>query len=155
MVCFTNYKYSIIRGSLASKLPSTWLTTSHESEYTSTSCAPRSRTTLIPASKALYSASFLDALKSNLKECSTRIPSGVIITIPAPRYHGIGSTVHEYFPRPNVHTAHNPHFFSQEEFYVEVCKNLALNRTFGPISYIKRSKPSLSFGYPAREVRSL
>ena len=84
MVRFTSCKYSIIRGSLASKLPSTWLTTSRESKYTSTSHAPRSRIAFIPVSKASYSASLLDVLKPYLKECSTHIPFDVIITIPAP-----------------------------------------------------------------------
>ena len=69
---------------MASKLPSSWLTTNRESKQTSTSCALKSRIALSPASRASYSASLLEALKPNLKKCSTYIPSGVIITIFAP-----------------------------------------------------------------------
>ena len=66
----TNFKYSAIRGSLASKIPSTWLTTKHESEKISTSPASNFLAALSPAIRASYSASLLKVRKLNLNECS-------------------------------------------------------------------------------------
>lgn len=79
-----NLKYCDIWGSFASKLPSTWLTTSLESENISTSSAPNFWAALSPVISASYLASLLEAWKPNLSDYANLNPSGVIVMTPAP-----------------------------------------------------------------------
>ena len=79
-----NFKYCGIRESLTSKLPSTWLTTSLESENISNSSTPNFWAALRLAINALYSASLLEARKPNLNDFSNLNPSWDIITILTP-----------------------------------------------------------------------
>ena len=73
---------SCIHWSLAPNSPLTYLTTSLESEKTSTTFPPSLLTMAIPTNKASYSPSLFMAENPNLKDFSTVIFSGDIKTIP-------------------------------------------------------------------------
>ena len=61
--------------------PLTWLTTSEESQRTSSPVTPKVIAAQSPAKTSLYSASLLDSRKPKLKDCSMIDPFGVARTI--------------------------------------------------------------------------
>ena len=76
----TNCRCFVIRASLAMYSPLTWLTTSEESNRTSSPVTPSVVVIRSPARTASYSASLMEAGKPRVKDCSMIDPFGVVRT---------------------------------------------------------------------------
>ena len=80
----TSCRQFAIRESLTTYSPLTWLTTSEESQRTSSLVTLKVIAARSPAKAASYSASLLDAKKPRVKDYSMMDPSGVVRTILIP-----------------------------------------------------------------------
>lgn len=87
---FTSSRYASIRSSLASYSPWNWLVTSWESLCAFIALIPMPKASLMPARRASYSDSLLEALNPSRNDCSITSPVGEVncILTPEPcRFH--------------------------------------------------------------------